>query len=216
MSSPSLLDVNASTTRFRFASINGIISDANNALLDARDKGNDAQRDQVAVLLDVVEFLRSAGQVQQRVITTFSAFSAAETAVQNEELDRIRSQVDVMATERRQGRNRYAELESNTSEDSMDATEAISRQTYRRKLAQFDLELSTANQLPTPLNRFADGIQRLRDARRLERQDNFNNARKAARDAESIFEEVLATLETILEGDVAPAFEAGIERLQTA
>lgn len=213
-SSPSILDVDASTTRFRFASINGKISDANNALLDARDKGNRNQREQVTVLLDVVEFLRASGQVQERVVATYAAFTAARTALREENVDRARSQANVMVNERRQGRNRFQELSENTEEASMDATEALSRRTYRRKLDQFDRELSTVNQLTGPIDRFADGIQRLKDARRLERQENFNNADRAADDAEAIFEEVIAALDAVLAGAVAVAFEADIESLR--
>ena len=213
-SDPTILDVSAATTRFRFASINGKIGDANKALLDARSKGNDRQRERVAVLLDVVEFLRASGQVQQRVVAIFSTFSAARTALHEENVDRTRNRVETMVNERRQGRNRFQELDSNTEEASMDATEALSRRTYRRKITQFDLELSTANQLTGPSDRFADGTKRLKDARRLERQENFNNADRAARDAEAIFEEVVAALDAVLAGDVAPAFEADIESLR--
>lgn len=213
-SSPTILDVTAATTRFRFAAINGMISDANNLLLDARDKGNEQQRSQVTVLLDVVEFLRGAGQVQQRLVATYTTFVDAQTALEEETVDRIRSEVQEMTNERRQGQNRFTELQSNTSEESMDATDALSRRTYRRKIAQFDTELSTVNQLPDPLSRFADGIERLKDARRLERQENFRNAEDAARDAEAIFEEVIASLDAVLEGEVASSFESGIESVR--
>lgn len=211
---PTILDVTAATTRYRYAAINGHLSNASNALLDARDKGNDEQEVIVNRLLDVVEFLRLAGQTQERVVACFGALSEARTAFEEENQDRARNRLDVMVNERRFGRNRLEELRSNTAEENMDESTTLSREQYREKISQFDLELSTVNMLPDPLSRFADGIQRLKDARRLERRENFNNADRAADEAEQIFEEVLSSLDSILGGDVAPAFEADIEELR--
>lgn len=211
---PTILDVTAATTRYRFAAINGHISNASNALLDARDKGNSQQQAVIDRLLDVVEFLRLAGQTQERVVACFSAFTEAKTALEEENVDRTRNRLDAMANQRRFGRNRLEELRSNTEEENMGESTALGRQQYREKVAQFDLELATVNALLEPLSRFADGIQRLADARRLERQENHNNAERAAREAEDIFEDVVAALDSVLDDEVAPAFEVLLEELR--
>lgn len=213
--SPTLLDVTAATTQFRFADINGPISTANSQLFDARPKANDRQLAVIINLLDVVEFLRAAGTVQERLAATYRGLEIARDAVEDEEVGRIRNQADSIENELRQGRNRFVDLQSNTSEESMDASKAVSKRDYRRKIAQFAKESSTAIQLQPLLNNFAEGIERIKDARRLENQENFNQAGKAGDEAQLIFEAIIDELESILSEDIARSFRPITENLRS-
>ena len=213
--SPTLLDVTAAKTQFRFADINGPISNANSLLFDARPKANDRQLVVIINLLDVVEFLRAAGTVQERLAATYRGLETARGAVEDEEVARIRNQADSMENELRQGRNRFVDLQSNTSEESMHESKAVSKQDYRRKIAQFAKEFSTATQLQPLLIKFAEGIERIKDARRLENQENFNQAGKAGGEARVIFEDIISELDSILSEDIAPSFSPITEKLRS-
>lgn len=211
---PTLLDVTANTPKFQFRDLNGPIGDASSSLLNAQDHANGEQRSIIKRLLNVVQFVRSSGQTQTRVIATYRNFVDARKALADERVDTAQSRATTMDREHNQGRIRLEELRNQTNPESTDEFERISRELYRAKISQFDLELTTAKRLLAPIDTFITGIELLKDARRLRGVDNHQQATKKANEAEDTFETVVSDLDAILDGDIAPSFEPQIEQMR--
>ena len=191
----SLLDVSAATESFPRIQVIGDISDADDYIEDARATASGRQQPRLAAVEDARQFLRICLQIQERVIAAYGEAERARDAVDSEQAGTIEAATGDLRNERRRAQPPFADIESETSAETVSVLPSIPAEEYEAKVAQFDAEIDGFGSLADFLDRLHDAVVDLNDAERFDRVERERTARERAQQAAEAFEALTTELD---------------------
>jgi hypothetical protein len=137
----SFLDVTAATTNFETDAIDSELDAARDALDEAAATATEEQQATVALLREAVTFLDEASTAQSELQSGYEDYTTAWDLVYFSQSAELRVEDVQRAYE--SARPHLSALESETTPESADVTEAYTRETYESKVAQVRAEVRT-------------------------------------------------------------------------
>lgn len=155
---PSLLDVNASSTDF----VDGVVQqEANEALQDiyeAEDVNKGEFDSVIQDLFGIHTFFKYSIQVQGHLVAAFEHLEKANEHFEERNFNSILNETTNMRGKATDADDDLTTLKDETTSESMNAVSFLSRDLYSDKIAQFENEIESFNELFDGLRDFANGL----------------------------------------------------------
>jgi hypothetical protein len=199
--SDSLLGTDASSgAEFPSQRIDNALDEAEAELETARERVVTREQERTVERLAVtIRFLDLATQLQIALGNAFFALDRARVALDREEGDEARDDLQRMENERRVAAPILEQVRTETNAASVSVIDSIDAATYEAKVAQFDAEIGTMGRLRPHAEALSRAVDRLQTARQQDANNSDSAAETASRAADEL-ESAAESLRTVLDG----------------